>query len=71
MMKRMQLSTRIALGLLSALLALSLDPIETMHSGVPSLSSARAKSKHKHKRKKHRARHRHKKHHKSPPTTEM
>jgi hypothetical protein len=65
----MRLSTRIALALLAALFTLSLDPVQTLRFGRPSLTSAHAK-RHKHRKHKKRRGHRHKKH-KAPPPTEM
>jgi hypothetical protein len=69
----MRLSTRIGLALLAAVLTLSLDPVQTLRLGRPSLTSAQAK-RHRHRKpKKQRVRHRHRKHRKqqAPPPTEM
>jgi hypothetical protein len=68
----MRFPSRIALALLLAAFALTLDPGKTLRTGELSLSSALAKRHHHRKHKKSHARHRRKKHHKAPPpSTEM
>ena len=67
----MRFPSRIALALLAAAFALTLDPGKTLRTGELSLASALAKRHHHRKHKKH-VRPRHRKHHKTPPpSTEM